>query len=231
MVAELRALGAPVAVSGGPEQGTWADCRGISSRMAWDGSAPSPDNAIPARILWRADRMRHGKAYWVRLLQKRAPAAFGEIEAVAGGSHARDNHDGESAGILAGTQRAAVRSGEAPVPDGRRGESHLPAAEGGRTRMGRVAARRRTGLADASQMVRDHPRPRKEGRSGGTDQRGAAPAVRAGSGDQVRQRGGQQALAAGGGVVPERVEAPQSGPLPAREGQRTRGTRWRPFAI
>lgn len=83
MVAELRALGAPVEYREIPNRGH-SGFPGpiIEEGLAW--MCGHPRQPFPSRVLWRADRMRHGKAYWLRLEEKRSEGAFAEIEAQAG---------------------------------------------------------------------------------------------------------------------------------------------------
>ena len=82
MVAELRALGAPARYWEVPGKGHG----GLPDAIVEDGLGwlcGQPREPYPKRVLWRADRMRHGKAYWIRLEEKRATAAFAEIDAEA----------------------------------------------------------------------------------------------------------------------------------------------------
>jgi len=82
MVAELRTLGAPVEYREFPNKGHGGlPGHAIEQGLGW--LCAQPRVPFPKRVRWKADRMRHGKAYWVRLEQKQRPAAFSEIDAEA----------------------------------------------------------------------------------------------------------------------------------------------------
>jgi pimeloyl-ACP methyl ester carboxylesterase len=81
-VAELRRLGAPVEYRECPNKGHG----GLPGHMIEEGLAwlcAQPRVPFPKRVTWKADRMRHGKAYWVRMDQKAMPTALAEIDAEA----------------------------------------------------------------------------------------------------------------------------------------------------
>lgn len=82
MVAELHAYGTPVQYREVPNKGHG----GLPGPMIEEGLGwicAQPRVPFPPHVLWRADRMRHGKAYWVRLDQKRQEGQFAEIDATA----------------------------------------------------------------------------------------------------------------------------------------------------
>jgi pimeloyl-ACP methyl ester carboxylesterase len=82
IVAILRALGAPVEYREVPNKGHGGLPGGmVEEGLGW--LCAQPRIPFPKRVLWRADRMRHGKAYWLRLDEKYREGGFAEIEAQA----------------------------------------------------------------------------------------------------------------------------------------------------
>jgi acetyl esterase/lipase len=82
IVATLRQLGAPVEYREFPNKGHGGlPGFAIEEGLGW--LCAQPRIPFPEHVLWKADRMRHGKAYWLRLEQKQQPTAFAEIDATA----------------------------------------------------------------------------------------------------------------------------------------------------
>ena len=82
MVAEMRRLGIPVEYREYPSVGHGgfsadAQAAGLSWICGWT------RNRYPKCITWKADLLKHGKAYWMRFEQLEKPMASGEIEVVA----------------------------------------------------------------------------------------------------------------------------------------------------
>ena len=79
-VRELRALGAPVQYREFPGYGHGGFPKpAVEEALAW--ACSYPRERFPSRVRWRAAQLKHGKAYWVRLVQMDQPCSFAEIDA------------------------------------------------------------------------------------------------------------------------------------------------------
>jgi len=82
MVAELRALGANVQYREFPGSGHGGFSKpAVHDALAW--ACGYSRNRYPRHVRWRASLLKHGQAYWIRLLEMQRPCAFAEVEAEA----------------------------------------------------------------------------------------------------------------------------------------------------